>query len=100
MRLFGNNPRYERWRWQILTITWLAYAGLYLTRKSFAVAKVEMGEGTPIGLTTLQMSWIDGAYLTAYAIGQFVWGICGDKMGTRRVVLVGMLASVQTSRSR
>jgi len=53
-----------------------------------------MGEGTPIGLTTLQMSWIDGSYLTAYAIGQFVWGICGDKLGTRRVVLAGMLASV------
>ena len=25
MRLFGNNPRYERWRWQILSITWLVY---------------------------------------------------------------------------
>ncbi len=60
MRLFGNNPRYERWRWQILTITWLAYGGFYLTRRSFAVAKVEMGEGTAIGLTTLQMSWIGG----------------------------------------
>ncbi len=34
--------------------------GFYLTRKSFAVAKVEMGEGTAIGLTTLQRSWIDG----------------------------------------
>lgn len=53
-----------------------------------------MGEGTAIGLTTLQMSWIDGSHLTAYAIGQFVWGICGDKLGTRRVVLAGMLASV------
>jgi hypothetical protein len=42
VRLFGNNPRYERWRWQILSIMWLAYAGFYLTRKSFAVAKVEM----------------------------------------------------------
>ncbi len=72
----------------------MAYAGFYLTRKSCAVAKVEMGEGTPIGLTTLQMSWIDGSHLTAYAIGQFVWGICGDKLRTRRVVLAGMLASV------
>ncbi len=58
--LIENNPRYERRRWQMLTITRLAYAGFYLTRKSFAVAKVEMGEGTAIGLTTLQMSWIDG----------------------------------------
>ena len=27
-----RNPRYERWRWQIFGITWLAYAGFYLTR--------------------------------------------------------------------
>ena len=36
----GDNPRYERWRWQIFAVTWLAYAGLYLTRKSFSVAKI------------------------------------------------------------
>ena len=80
MRLFGNNPRYERWRWQILTITWLAYGGFYLMRKSFAVAKVEMGEGTAIGLSAHLADGVDRrAYLTAYAIGQFVWGVCGVK---------------------
>ena len=35
-----KDPLYERWRWQIFAITWLAYAGFYLTRKSFAVAKI------------------------------------------------------------
>lgn len=73
-RLFGNNPRCEHWCWQTLTITWLSCVWFYLTRKSFAVAKVEMDEGTPIGLTTLQMSWIGGSHLTAYAISHFVWG--------------------------
>ena len=76
-------PLYERWRWQIFAITWLAYAGFYLTRKSFSVAKIGIGEGTPVGLTQAQMAWIDGAYLTAYAVGQFIWGIAGDKFGTR-----------------
>src|SRR6185295_14923811 len=89
-----RDPVYERWRWQIFGITWLAYAGFYLTRKSFSVAKIGIGEGTAIGLTQVQMAWVDGAYLAAYAIGQFLWGIAGDKYGTRKVVLGGMLCSV------
>jgi OPA family glycerol-3-phosphate transporter-like MFS transporter len=87
-------PLYERWRWQIFAITWLAYAGFYLTRKSFSVAKIGIGEGTSIGLTQAQMAWVDGAYLTAYAVGQFIWGIAGDRFGTRKVILFGMLCSV------
>src|SRR5438874_9677378 len=87
-------PLYERWRWQIFAITWLAYAGFYLTRKSFSVAKIGIGAGTPIGLSQPQMAWIDGAFLVAYAIGQFLWGVAGDKFGTRKVILLGMLGSV------
>jgi len=93
-RLIGNNAAYERWRWQIFAITWLAYAGFYLTRKSFAVAKIEMGKPTGLGLTDSQMSWIDGSFLAAYAFGQFFAGVGGDRLGTRRVILAGMLGSV------
>ena len=38
--LADRNTAYTRWRWQIFTITWLAYVGFYLTRKSFSVAKI------------------------------------------------------------
>ncbi len=93
-RLVGSNPIYERWRWQIFAITWLAYAGLYLTRKSFSVAKIGIGEGTAIGMSQAQLAWIDGAFLVAYAIGQFIWGMAGDRFGTRKVILIGMLTSV------
>src|SRR5512134_908613 len=93
-KLFGPDRTYERWRWQIFGITWLAYAGFYLTRKSFSVAKIELAKPEVMGLSDVNMSRIDGAYLVAYAIGQFVWGIAGDKYGTRRVVLAGMLGSV------
>ena len=65
----GKDPDYERWRWQIFAITWLAYAGLYLTRKSFSVAKIGLGEGTAIGMSQADLAWIDGAFLVAYAIG-------------------------------
>src|SRR5882672_3524854 len=89
-----KNPAYERWRWHIFSITWLAYAGLYLTRKSFSVAKIGLGEGTAIGMSQSELAWIDGAFLVAYAIGQFLWGMTADRFGTRKVVLVGMFTSV------
>src|SRR3989441_1968707 len=90
----GRNPTYERWRWQIFSITWLAYAGFYLTRKSFSVAKNELKKPEIMGLTRGDMSWIDGANSIAYALGQFLFGTLGDKLGTRAIILIGMLASV------
>ena len=89
-----SNRLYKRWRWQIFAITWLAYAGFYLTRKSFSVAKIAIGEGTTLGITPAQLAWIDGAFLTAYAIGQFIWGVAGDRFGTRKVILIAMPCSV------
>jgi sugar phosphate permease len=91
------NPRYERWRWQIFGVTWLAYAGYYLTRRAFSVAKNELKRPEVLGLTKAQMSWMDGTFSAAYALGQFFWGTLGDKFGPRRVVLVGMLASAVTA---
>lgn len=89
----GLAARYRRYRLRVFLATWLAYAGFYLTRKSFAVAKVSLGRDSG-GWSLADMAWVDGAYLTAYAVGQFVWGICGDRFGTRRVIVVGLLASV------
>ncbi|GMV95646.1 MAG: MFS transporter [Phycisphaerae bacterium] len=85
---------YERWRWQIFAVTWLAYAGFYLTRKSFAVAKIGIQQDPLLRLTDAQMAWIDGAYLVAYAAGQFLFGIAGDRAGTRKVVSTGLFVSV------
>src|SRR5947208_1567530 len=85
---------YARWRWQIFIITWLAYAGFYLTRKSFAVAKIGLAADPRIGMSKSQMAWIDMANLGAYAVGQIVFGMAGDKAGPRKIVLSGMLGSV------
>jgi OPA family sugar phosphate sensor protein UhpC-like MFS transporter len=92
-----KNPRYERWRWTIFSVTWLAYAGFYLTRKAFSVAKNELKKPEVLGLTKVQMSEMDAAYSAAYAVGQFFWGTLGDRYGTRKVVLFGMMASVVTA---
>lgn len=96
-RNFTRNRTYERWRWQIFSITWLAYAGFYLTRKSFSVAKNELKKVDVMGLTKGDMAWIEGANSVAYAIGQFLCGSLGDKYGTRKIILIGMLASVTTA---
>ena len=40
------------------------------------------------------MAWIDGAFLTAYALGQFISGVAGNRYGTRKVILTGMVGSV------
>src|SRR5262245_22274689 len=53
-----------------------------------------MGQPESLGLSQGETAWIDGAFLVAYAFGQFVWGMGGDRLGTRRVILVGMLGSV------
>jgi OPA family sugar phosphate sensor protein UhpC-like MFS transporter len=89
-----KNRLYERWRWQIFSVTWLAYAGFYLTRKAFSVAKNELKKPAVMGLSLQDMSWIDGANSVAYALGQFLFGTLGDKLGPRIIVLTGMLASV------
>ncbi len=93
----ARDSRYEFWRWRIFSVTWLAYAGFYLTRKAFSVAKNELKKPEVMGLTKADMSWIDGANSVAYALGQFVWGPLGDKFGPRVIVLIGMLASVTTA---
>ena len=91
---FKKDPKYEFWRLRIFGITWLAYAGFYLTRASFSVAKIGILEDPNLSLTAENMGVIDGLYLTAYAVGQFVWGMLGDKVGTRKIVLLGLSMSI------
>ncbi len=86
--------RFRQWRWRIFFITWLSYAGFYLTRKGFSVATIHLQDAEGLAATDAQIAWINGAYLTTYAIGQFIWGMSADRFGTRRIILVGMLASV------
>jgi OPA family sugar phosphate sensor protein UhpC-like MFS transporter len=88
------NPRYERWRWQIFGITWLIYASYYLTRQSFGVAKVALENDPLVALHRADFGLVDSAYLTAYMLGQFIFGPLGDRFGPRRILLFGMSLSI------
>ena len=96
-KLIGDNPRYERWRWQVFAITWLTYFGYYLMRKAFSVAKIGMQQDPQFHITYDDMAWIDGIYLTTYAVGQFTAGILADRAGTRKIVAIGMFGSALTA---
>lgn len=86
--------RYEYHRWMIFGVTYLAYVGYYFTRKSFPVAKVGILQDPLVDIGTPEMGVIDMVFGIAYAIGQFLWGMAGDRFGPRYVVLTGMLCSV------
>jgi OPA family sugar phosphate sensor protein UhpC-like MFS transporter len=88
------NPRYERWRWLTFGITWLIYAGFYLTRQSFGVAKVALDKDPNVTFRRADYGTIDSAYLTMYMLGQFVFGALGDRFGPRRLLLAGMALSI------
>ena len=86
--------KFQRKRWIVFAITYLAYAGFYLTRKSFPVAKVGILADPSIDIGKGAMGLIDSFYGIAYALGQFIWGMSADKFGTRKVVLFGMMGSI------
>ena len=83
----------QRWRVQIFLITWVAYAAFYFTRKAFSVAKLGIGEDPTFMLEKATMANLDALYLTAYAVGQFLWGNFSDRFGPRVVVLSGLVIS-------
>ncbi len=72
-------------------LTWVAYATYYTGRKGFSVAKKSVQD--QLGVTEAALGIIDTVYLGAYALGQFVSGMLGDRIGARRLVSYGMLLS-------
>ena len=74
--------------------TWLAYDTYYLGRKGFSVSKARIVK--ELGVSESTLAGIDTGYLGAYAIGQFVSGLVGDRIGARRLVSIGMLFAALT----
>lgn len=86
--------RMRSWRVQIFVVTWLVYFALYFTRQAFSAAKVGiLGDPSMSAMTEPVMGVLDATYLTAYAVGQFIWGTLADRFGPRRVLLVGLAVS-------
>src|SRR4051794_7530467 len=86
-----NPPTPARGQSLVFALTWIAYATYYLGRKGISVCKVDLQQR--FGLSSVTLGYIDTGYLAAYAIGQFLWGSVGDRLGPRRLVGIGMLCA-------
>jgi sugar phosphate permease len=84
-------PSDGRARGIALGVSWLAYATYYLGRKGFSAIKKLLER--EVGVTPAALGGIDTAFLAAYTFGQFGSGLLGDRVGARRLVGYGMLAS-------
>lgn len=80
-----------RYRWVVWTLSWVAYATYYTGRKGLSVAKKSLHDR--LGVSESALGAIDTAYLAAYSLGQFASGFAGDRVGARRLIGAGMLAS-------
>jgi len=75
-------------------VTWLAYATYYLGRKGFSVSKARIVK--ELGVSEGTLATIDTGFLGAYAVGLFVSGLLGDRIGARRLISIGMLFAAFT----
>jgi sugar phosphate permease len=82
------------WPRRIFALSWLSYFSYYFTR-NFSVAKKDLQQ--EFGLDQAQLGWIDTAYLVSYCVGQFAHGLIGERLGPRRLIALGMLASAALS---
>jgi sugar phosphate permease len=87
----GQKRRYRWLRAETFALTWGAYAVIYFCRKNFSVAKDAIG--AEHALTNAQLGDLDSGYLVAYAAGQFLSGMLGDRIGGKRLVGFGLLAT-------
>lgn len=86
---------HQAWRRRIFAASWLAYFGYYFCRRPYNIARDSLIEAHHWTDQTAANIW--ATYLFAYAVGQFMAGWAGDRFGTRRVLLTGMLVTMVTN---
>jgi len=86
----------RRWQYRIFALLWAGYASYYLCRVNFAVAQpLILREFTD--WTSAQIGLIPSVYAACYAIGQFVNGQIGDRVGARRMMTAAIVIAAITN---
>jgi ACS family glucarate transporter-like MFS transporter len=84
-----------RIRWRIFSFLFGFGFLAYLQQKSITVAAERMMP--ELGLTQLQIGWLEQAFVLGYAIFQMPGGIFGQRLGARRTfVIIGLTAFLAT----
>ena len=83
--------RLKYWRKRVFISLWFTYAAFYLCRVNMSVALPAIMD--EFGISKTSMGMVLTAIFFAYAIGQFINGQLGDKVGARKLITLGVFAS-------
>lgn len=83
--------RYGVLRWQVMLSIFFGYAGYYIVRKNFSLAKPYLIK--EYGLTTGDVGLIAAALSVAYGVSKFLMGNLSDKSNPRYFMATGLILS-------
>lgn len=86
-----NKLELTRWQWRVVILGWITYAAFYLGRVNLATALPAIQ--IDLHFSPDEISALAGATLWTYAVGQLVNGWLGNRVDTRRMVLIGIVGS-------
>ncbi len=84
--------RLKWWRKSTFLVMLFGYVGYYLVRQNLSAAFPLMEQA--FGYTNSELGLIAASSEMAYAIGKFINGPLGDKIGGRRIFLIGMAGAI------
>lgn len=84
--------RLKKWRLSTFWVMLLGYIGYYICRKNLSSAIPLMSE--EFGYSNSELGLIALYSEIAYAIGKFINGPLGDRIGGRKIFLTGMLGAI------
>lgn len=84
-------PSYRRHRFQVMLTVFFGYAGYYLVRKNFSLAKPYLIR--EYGFTTGDVGLIAAGLSVAYGLSKFVMGNVSDRSNPRYFMALGLILS-------
>src|SRR5678815_72842 len=86
-----SDRRFRRDEARVLWALWLTYGAFYFCRSNFSTAVP--GLERELHLTKTEIGAILGGFKLVYGIGQLINGQIAERIGARRLLAIGMLAS-------
>lgn len=81
-------------RWAILGVLVLSLVGIILDNTVLNVTLRTLTDPEQgLGASHSQVEWVLSAYTLAFAATLFTWGVLGDRLGRRRVLLLASACS-------
>ncbi|MCX7623284.1 MAG: MFS transporter [Thermomicrobium sp.] len=86
-------PERETRPLHVLAASWLAYATFYFPRLAFAASKLGLLADPALVVSRGFLGFADALFLAVYATGQFVSGALAERLGPRRLVILGLVVA-------